>query len=173
MPLEFIPASRRLLLFWLFFALALIFFAVFAVFDRPLHTFASSGTVDYELAGSVEKANAMRNSWDETARLYAAFGLGFDFLFMPVYATALSLAVLLASDRRRERIWPLLGKGLGWGAYLAVGFDVVENIALFQILINGASMPLPQVAAICAAIKFAFLILGITYALFGWLLAQK
>ncbi|PKN94593.1 MAG: hypothetical protein CVU44_05780 [Chloroflexi bacterium HGW-Chloroflexi-6] len=168
MPLDLIPAPKRLPLFWLFFGLTLGFFAVFNWLDQPLHTSAApSGIVSYELAGSPEAANAMLASWDGSARLSVAFGLGFDFLFMPIYATALSLSVLLAADRRRGEVWSALGKALGWGAFLATGFDAVENISLFHILLNGAFSPMPQLAFWCASIKFTLLIGGIVYALWG------
>ena len=174
MPLEFIPALKRLPIFWLFLALTLAFFAVFNWLDQPLRTAAApSGIVSYELAGNPEAANAMRDSWDESARLAVAFGLGLDFLFMPVYATALSLSILLAATRRRGGVWYALGKALGWGAFLATGFDAVENISLFYILLNTANTPMPQLAWGCALIKFSLLLMGIAYALFGWWLPTK
>ncbi|MDX9990706.1 MAG: hypothetical protein RBS68_01535 [Anaerolineales bacterium] len=174
MPFNFIPAPRRLPLFWLFFGLSLAFFAVFNGLDQPLRTSAApAGIVSYELAGSPAAAGAMLASWDEAARLAVAFGLGLDFLFMPIYATALSLAILLAADRRRSQSWIALGKFLAWGAFLAAGLDVVENISLLRILLDGPNSGLPQLAAGCAALKFVFLILGVGYALLGWLFKQK
>ena len=174
MPLDFIPALKRLPLFWLFFGLTLAFFAVFSWLDQPLRTPAApSGIVSYELAGSPEAANAMLASWDESARLSAAFGLGFDFLFMPVYATALGLSVLIAAGRRQGGDWSALGKVLGWGAYLATVFDTVENLSLFHILLHGAVSPMPQLAFWCALVKFALLLAGIVYAMLGWLFRQK
>lgn len=172
MPLGFIPASKRLLLFWLFLALTLVFFAVFNWLDQPLRTTAAPlGIVSFELAGSPEAANAALASWDESARLAAAFGLGFDFLFMPVYATALSLGLLITADRLRGA-WSGLAKALGWGAYAAVAFDAAENIALFHILLNGPIFPMPQVAFWCASIKFTLLFAGLVYALPGSLFRQ-
>jgi hypothetical protein len=174
MPLDFIPAPRRIALFWLFFTLTLAFFAVFGILDQPLRTPAApNGIVSFEIAGSTTQAAAIRDSWSPTARLYAAFGLGLDFLFMPVYATALSLSTLLAATRRKGRAWLGLGAVLAWGAYLAAGLDVVENSALLHILLQGAALPMPQIAAICAMLKFVVLLIGIGYALLGWLLPQK
>jgi hypothetical protein len=174
MPLDFIPAPRRILLFRLFFGLTIAFFAVFSFLDQPLRTPAApSGIVSFELARTPEAASAMLESWDESSRLFAAFGLGFDFLFMPVYATALSLAVMIAADRRRGGVWSGLGKALAWGAFLATGFDMVENAALFHILLNGAFSAAPQVAFWCASIKFALLLAGLAYALVGWMFRQK
>jgi len=148
-------------------------FAIFQFLDQPLRTSAApSGTVSFELAGSVEKAGTILDSWDSAARLKSAFGLGFDFLFMPLYATALSLGTLLAVDRRRG-VWSALGKTLGWGAFAATVFDAVENIALFSILQANIVAPYPQVAAWCATVKFALILLGLFYGLAGWLLPEK
>ena len=174
MPLDFIPATRRIPLFRLFFGLTIAFFAVFSFLDQPLRTPAApSGIVSFELARTPEAASAMLASWDELARLFAAFGLGFDFLFMPVYATALSLAVMIAAGRRRGVGWRALGKALTWGAFLATGFDAVENISLFHILLNGAFSAAPQIAFWCASLKFVLLLAGSAYALAGWVLRQK
>jgi len=172
-PLSSLPLHLRKTLFFLFIALTAAGFAIFQGLDLPMRTPAAPfGTVSFELAGDVEKAGAMVASWDAGARLNAAFGLGFDFLFMPVYATALSLGVLLAQNRRRG-VWPMLGKALGWGAFAATGFDAVENIALFAILGGHVTAPLPQIAFWCASIKFALILLGLFYGLAGWLFPQK
>ncbi len=172
-PLDFLLPGLRRRLFFLFLALTVAGFAVFQVLDKPLQTAAApSGVVSFELSGSVENAQAMMDSWDASARLNNAFGLGFDFLFMPVYATALSLGVLLAVDRRKGH-WVALGKALGWGAFTAVLFDSVENIALFFILKGNVVAPFPQVAAGCATVKFGLILLGLAYGLIGWILPEK
>lgn len=172
-PLGFAPPKLRRPLFFLFLGLTVAGFAIFQLLDQPLRTPAApSGTVSFELAGSVEKARAIVDSWDVGARLNSAFGLGFDYLFMPVYAAALSLAVLLAVDRRRGA-WSALGKALGWGAFAAAGFDAVENLALFSILNGNIVSPYPQIAAGCATVKFTLILAGLLYGLIGWLLPEK
>ncbi len=170
-PLGFIPFNRRKAIFWTFFLLTLAFFAVFQVLDAPLKTTASSGIVSYELARTPETATAMVASWDPRARHFVAFGLGLDFLFMPVYAIALSAGILLAAGRHRG-VWSALGNALGWGAFAAVGFDMVENIALFSIL-NGSVAANPQIAFWCANLKFGLLLSGMLYGLIGWLFPQR
>lgn len=173
-PLDFVPPAKRKQLFFAFLAGTLVLFAVFRVLDAPLRTPAApNGIVSFELAGNIESTAGILLSWDERADLYAAFGLGIDYLFMPVYATALALGILLAAGRHSG--WALtLGAWLGWGAYAAMLFDALENYALARMLLmNQVWSPYPQVAAFSASIKFLLLLLGLSYALVGWLWPKK
>jgi len=166
-PLELVPQTLRKPLFFFFLALTLAIFGLFRSLDAPLQTLAApGGIVSYELAGSFDGSQALLNSWDANARLFAAFGLGFDFLFMPVYALALSLGLLLAGSDKPKG-FNALTVWLGWGALFAALFDAVENYALWQILIGNLSPALPQVAAFCATVKFALLLSGLTVSLLG------
>lgn len=191
-PLENTSSTSRKPLFWAFLAGTLILFAVFRVLDTPLRTSAApSGIVSFELAGTPSQAQAIIDSWHEMAFLlssvegepvpgfvsrayaFAVFGLGIDFLFMPVYATALALGILLASGKHGN--WfSMFGAWLGWGAYAAALFDGVENYALARMLLmNEVWSPYPEVAAFSASIKFILLLLGLFYALVGWLWPKR
>ena len=182
-PLANTPSTSRKALFFAFLAGTLILFAVFRVLDTPLRTPAApNGIVSFELAGTPSKTEAIIDSWRITGLLitrvepgivsravaFAAFGLGIDYLFVPVYATALALGILLAAGRHKG--WfGMLGTWLGWGAYTAALFDAVENYALARMLLmNQVWSPYPQVAAICATVKFGLLLLGLLYALAGY-----
>ncbi|MGB7874468.1 MAG: hypothetical protein WBL25_08790 [Anaerolineales bacterium] len=184
-PLANISSTSQKPLFFAFLTATLILFAVFQVLDAPLRTpTAPNGILSFELAGTPEKAFQILVSWEAVnndspianelrRKLYAAFGLGLDYLFMPVYATTLALGILLATGR--HKIWfGTLGAWLGWGAYAAALFDTVENYALVQILLmNQLRSPYPQVASVCAIVKFGLLILGLVFALVGWLWPKK
>ena len=177
-PLANIPSTSRKPLFWAFLAGTLILFAIFRVLDAPLQTsVAPSGVVSFELAGTPSQAQAIIDSWhaagepgaDMVSRAYsfAVFGLGIDYLFMPLYATALALGILLAAGRH-PGWFSALGAWLGWGAYAAALFDAVENYALVRMLIlNEVWTPYPEIAAWCATLKFGLLVLGLVYALVG------
>jgi len=173
-PLEFISVRFRRKVFLVAFGLTIACFTIFQVFLNPLLITAAapSGIVSFELAGTPENSDLMLLSWDSASMLINAFGLGFDFLFMPIYAIALSSGILLSANRRRG-VWTWVGNVLGWGAFVATLFDSVENIALFSILANGAQSPDPQIAFWCASIKFGLIGVGVIYALIGWLLPQK
>jgi len=186
-PLDFLPNATRKPLFLALLIWSLVLFAVMQVLNAPLKTSAApAGIVSFELAGTVEKARLILSSWDEHYNpilgysvveffippLYAAFGLGFDYLFMPSYALAIALGVLLAAGRHRG--WfASFGAWLGWGALVAALCDAVENIALFKLLLNNLVYPWPQAAAVSATIKFALILLGILYALIGWIWPKK
>lgn len=177
------PTSRRDAwkqpLFWAALALTLLILAVFRVIDAPLQTAAApQGIISYELAGTVARAQAMFDSWDARVRLYAAFGLGLDYLFMVSYAVAIGLAAAWAGRQLgAQRRWPVrVGLALGSGLALAALLDAVENFALARMLFAGAAAaPWPALAAGCATVKFALVILGLVYAAAGalsWLIAR-
>ena len=169
-PFEQISPEWRKKLFCVTFAASLIIIIIFGVIGAPLNTPAApSGVVSYELAGSVAQAQAMLDSWDQTARLYAAFGLGFDYLFMLVYSSAIGLGCIMAAGVLRKRGWPLaqMGGPLAWSLWLAAGLDAVENVALTVILLVAAASPWPELARWCATIKFILIFLGLVYAFLG------
>ena len=164
-PLEFIPQTLRKPLFYFFFIFTLVIFGVFRPLDVPLQTSAApSGIVSFELARTLDSSQAMINSWDENARLTAAFGLGFDYLFMPIYAVALSLGLLLAGSGKANWYHNLTA-WLGWGAFAAALFDAVENYSLWRVLTGSVDPMFPQIAAFCATIKFILLVAGLLTAL--------
>jgi len=133
-PFELVsPAlSKRLLA--VFASLSLAILAVFQFLDRLLKTRAApAGIISLELARSPAEAAQIVSAWSLPARLDAAFGLGLDYLFMPVYALALSFATLLAL--RRSAGWvQTLGRWLGWAVWLAAACDALENISLYASL---------------------------------------
>ncbi|MGE5464956.1 MAG: hypothetical protein ACM3PS_16450, partial [Syntrophothermus sp.] len=112
-PLHFFPTHLCRTFFFTFLFLTLILFAVFRALDQPLRTGAApNGIVSFELAGTPLMARTITESWNQSSTLlsatgepdpdlvnvahaFAAFGLGLDYLFMPVYAFALAFGTLL------------------------------------------------------------------------------
>jgi len=172
-PLESVPQEYRKQFFIIFLVLTLTLFAVFRILDKPLQTSAApNGIVSFELAGSVEQASAITDGWEDVSRIFAAFGLGIDYLFMPMYAFALAFGTLLVADRHSGWL-KSLGAVAGYGAFAAALFDAVENYALFQILLNRIHSPYPELAYYCASTKFGLLLFGIVFALVGWLWPRR
>lgn len=173
-PLEFVPQESRRRFFLTLLFLTLILFAVFRVLDQPLRTPAApNGIVSFELAGTPEKAFQVMVSWEpvKDAHLFAAFGLGIDYLFMPLYAFTLALGTLLAAGKHSGWL-KSLGAAAGYGAFAAALFDAVENYALFRILSGAFESPYPEIAFWCAAVKFGLLVFGIVIAVLCGLLPK-
>ncbi len=155
-------SNRRKAFVWLLIATALMFFLFrFIGPDKP-------NIVQYELAGSPIASQAIIDAWNPIDRIHAGFSLGIDYLFMPTYSTALALACILAAGVLTSKRWKSIGVVLAWGAWAAAIFDAIENLALLKILFDlTANDPWPQIAAVCATLKFALIILGMIYALIG------
>ncbi|OGO27839.1 MAG: hypothetical protein A2W33_01720 [Chloroflexi bacterium RBG_16_52_11] len=184
-PLDFLPLTSRKPIFLALLALTLGLFAIFRVLNAPLVTsVAPGGIVTFELAGSPEKAFQVMASWEPVSGtpllgiegikpyLFAAFGLGLDYLFMPAYTLALAVGALLAAGRHKGWFHSL-GAVAAYGAFAAALLDGVENYALWHVLLGEYSSPYPALAAVCAYLKFTLIFVGIAYALIGWVLPKR
>jgi hypothetical protein len=169
-PFDAIHAkSQRRLLIWLAVG-SLAVMILLSLVNRPLVTSAApQGIISFELAGSSGRATQILESWDERARLSAAFGLGFDYVFMLAYSTTLSLACLMAAGslHANHPSFSSFGPYLAWAQWMAAIFDALENIALLLLLLSPPADPWPQTAQVCATLKFLLIFLGMVYAFLG------
>jgi hypothetical protein len=149
-------------------------FAIFQVLNTPLlNPVAPAGIVSHQLAWTTEKAQSILSSWEGRTILFAAFGLGFDFLFMPSYALTIALGSLLVAGRH-SGWFSRLGIWAAYGAFAAAVFDGLENIGQAQQLLNGAiTSPLTHFIGVCAVLKFSLIVFGILYGLVGSALQKK
>lgn len=134
---------------------------------------APKGIVTFELIGTMEDSRQMIDSWGERGRIMAGLNLGLDYLFMLVYACALSLGCVLASGACRDCCGWLfhLGGPLAWGALLAGLLDAVENYALIELLLGSSNDLWPAVARWCALPKFGLVAIAFIYVAIGGLVA--
>jgi hypothetical protein len=168
-PFNFVSERVRKPLFIGLLIWTLGLFILFWFLDGPLKP---NGIVSLELARTPERSSAIVAGWTPLARLYAALGLGLDYLFMPSYALTIALGVLLAL-KRHSGWFASLGVWVGWGSLAAALFDAVENIALWEALAHGVNGTWPQVAFWCASFKFGLILIGIGFALLGALLPKS
>jgi hypothetical protein len=157
-PLEAIPHGKRLAVF-------LVLLAVFVVITVGFQFIgpAQPGIVDFELAGTTDKAAEIINAWDMQDRIRAGFSLGLDYLYMPVYSTLIALACVWGAGVMASRQWRTTGLLLGWGLWAAALFDAVENAMLTVVLFGAVAAPYPQVAQVCAILKFILIVLGLVF----------
>jgi hypothetical protein len=150
--------------------LTILIMVIMNVIGAPLiTTSAPSGIVSFEFAFSLARAQEMISSWSPDSQLRAAFIQGLDFLFPLVYSAALGFGCLLTANILRTRDKPLiwLGVPLAWGLMQAAFCDYIENIALVALLFGRLQSPFPEIAGVCAVIKFSIILTAIGYILYG------
>jgi len=157
-PLEALPQGKRLCVFLVLLALFLVIIIGFR-FIGP----AKPNIIDFELAGTTARASEIINAWDTQDKVRAGFSLGIDFLYMPVYSTLIALACVWAAGVLASRRWRTTGLVLAWGLWVAALLDAVENVALTVLLFGTVADPYPQIAQLCATLKFGLILLGLVF----------
>ena len=134
---------------------------------------APQGIVSFEFAGTVDVAQRMMDSWGPQGRISAGLSLGFDYLFLVVYALCIALGCVLISRamQYRVKIFVPIGAILAWAQFLAAILDAIENFALIRVLF-GATVDLwPALARLCAGPKFLIVSAGLLYIIIGLILS--
>ena len=144
---------------------------------KPLHEDKPGGEsiIDFELAGSVERTEEILATWRAEGVLDDAKAIQiFDLVYPLVYAAALAggcIAAAGAWQRARRRRLGAAGIAMAWVAFVAAGFDYVENLGLGISLWGDPASPWPQVAFVAAVLKFAGIYSTLLYALSGMIAA--
>ena len=176
-PFQRWPRSRR----WLALvcvAVAALTPAVAGAVVMPLHEDEPGGAsiVDFELAGSVERANEILDTWRAEGVIDDAKAIQiFDLLYPLIYAAALAggcIAAAGAWGRAGRAGLASAGPAIAWVAFAAAGFDYVENLGLGISLWDEPASPWPQVALIAAVVKFTGIAIALLYALSGAVAAR-
>lgn len=156
--------------FWIVVISALALLIALNLLGPPANTTAPLGIVSFELAGSAQAANAVLVGWSPADRLKAAFSIGLDFLFIPLYAAAIGWGALKSGWEVKRRGWPLarLARTVVFFVGTASALDVLENGALMQVLFAAeARSPWPEAARWLAIGKFGLLFISLVYVFYG------
>jgi hypothetical protein len=169
-PFEHWPRTGRRRALLLVIAVAIAMQILLALLDGPLRE-SGDGTVDFEVAGSAERAGQIVDNWRAHDLLAnAAFIDGVDFLFALLYTAAIAGGCVAAAgawrSRGRRRL-AAVGIVLAWAASAAAAFDWAENVALAGSLLDAPTSPWPAIALGAAIPKFAGAWAGLLYALSG------
>ncbi|MGI8728141.1 MAG: hypothetical protein ACR2K6_10755 [Solirubrobacterales bacterium] len=171
-PLQRWPHSNRAV--WLVAALVA---AVLPLVASPIFTPLNEGEpggasiVDFEFAGSVERAEEIIGIWEAEDVVGTAKAIQlFDLIYPLVYAAAFAGLALAVG-----RLWAAAGRprlaefapAAAWAVTAAAGFDYIENLGLAVSLWGDPAAPWPQIAYVAAVIKFAGIYLALAYALSG------
>jgi hypothetical protein len=158
-PLERLARERFRRTFVELLALNLAVAGALMLAGRDLVTEAApNGILSLEFAGSEEDVARILQAWSARARTAAAFALGLDYLFMPLYAAGLSFlgaTLALAASRRGRRGLAGWVAGVAWLPWLAAAADATENAAALEMVLGGPDTPWPTVVRTAALTKFA------------------
>jgi len=123
-----------------------------------------NGIIDFEWAKTSAHAREILQNWSSKARLYAAFSLGIDYLFLIFYTLFFILTTYKLTQHNRSffRYTALYISLL----FLVAGiFDALENYYLLRILTGSVQASWVQNAYYFSMTKFTFLAIGILYLL--------
>jgi hypothetical protein len=107
------------------------------------------------------------SAWNFTEKLWAAFSLGLDFLFLIIYSTLLSLGCIRFASSFQSKLWAKLGTFLAWGQWAAASFDVLEDISLVVILFGSQINFIMLISRFSAFMKFTLILSGLLYIIMG------
>jgi hypothetical protein len=125
---------------------------------------APNGIVSFELAGSLAAAESILRSWSADARARAMLIQGFDYLYLLVYPAWFALAASLVGGALGGA-WLRAGLATAWCVVAAAPLDAIENYALIQQLLHGASPLMARIALWCAVPKFVLVMLATIFVL--------
>lgn len=147
---------------------------VMQVTNAPLRNdIAQAGIVSFEFAGSLAASQAIIQSWQGEAKTWASLNMGLDFLFLFLYGSTIALACFLVSERMNRLALKRLGIWLAFGVLFAAALDIVENVALINLLLGSESGGLPILAKWMAIPKFILVLLSLLYVITGMIPALK
>jgi hypothetical protein len=149
-------------------AAAVAALAVLSLTDTILKAKTGYGAVDLQNVPTGWGIRWIADHWTSPPdSALVGFGLGFDYLFMPLYAAALFYGAIAA----RERFAPKPGGARRIMALLAMApvagalFDACENALQMVMLTNGPSQTLATLAAEATTAKFAGVFVGLALTL--------
>ncbi len=150
--------------------LLLISVSIMHYFDGFLKTdMSKNGILSFELAKESYMSGEIINSWNSTAKTAAGLSLGFDFLFLLIYASFLSMLIFKINNALyKNSLKNNLSKFIILSPFIAAFFDVIENIALIKLLLGDIQMKWSLIAYYFAIMKFSLLAIVISYILVGF-----
>lgn len=133
------------------------------------------GVISLEAPGSAAHARWVVERLGEDGVAAIRRQTRLDFFFLTACALFLSFACGLVSEFVSG---PLKAYGImfAWAALLAGVLDAIENIAMLRMLSGAFDAPWPQLATVCATLKFsiaigafAYIAMGLAALGWGWL----
>jgi hypothetical protein len=126
------------------------------------------GIVDFEFAGTLEKADAIMMRWGAAGLEAALLNTRLDFIFILFYAAWGYLALQSLGAREPSLRLRSLARQLSYAMIAAGVLDVLENICMFQTMGSSREALFPLAAWWLAAVKFACIVASLLLMLVLW-----
>ncbi len=142
---------------------AIAVFAMLAMLDQQLKPALPGGIVSLQLAMTAQHSADLVAALSPDQRLWCAFGLGADYVFMLLYPSAVVFGVTWAGRalRARRQALAAVAPVIAWAMIIGGLADAVENALLLAALLghhDGA-----PIASTAAVVKFVTLGTGLGY----------
>lgn len=155
--------SRLRQLFWFFFLLTIAYMIWVRTYLAPL---SSDEIVQFEIAKTTQRAQAIIESWKLTGKYDAGIkSTYFAYIFMVLYTIAIALGCRFISSITKNEILTRGGRGFAWLILLATACDLIENIALSHTLHGPISQWNVTTAYDLARVKFSIVIVCLLFML--------
>lgn len=153
--------SRLRQLFWLFSLLTIAYMIWVRIYLSPL---SSGEIVQFEIAKTVSKANAIIQDWKNTGKYEQGLkSIYFAYLFIVLYTLAIALGCRFISACTGNDIMIKGGRGFAWLIGIATVCDIIENIAMSRTLHGEASKWSVSIVYNLARVKFSIVIVCILF----------
>ena len=150
-------------LFWLFSLLTIGYMIWVRNYLAPL---SSDEIVQFEIAKTVDRAQAMVDTWKITGKYEQVVqSTYFAYVFMVLYTLAIAFGCRFISVCTGNEIMIKGGRGFAWLIVLATICDLVENIAVSHTLHGPVSQWNVSLAYNLARIKFSIVIVCLLFML--------
>ncbi len=157
--------KRNRRLFFFFIISFVICFLTLRHFDKNLQTeFSPNGIISFELAKDVNLTQSIIDTWNQNHVLgIAGLSIGFDFLYLIIYAFFLSLLIFLIGKPWKSPVVRRMTQFFIYLIVIAAFFDVLENIGLIQILTGSIDQQWVSMAYYFAFLKFILISFCLAY----------
>lgn len=160
-PPESVRFSRLRQSFWLFFLLTIAYMIWVRNYLSPLR---SEEIVQFEIAKTVDKAQAIISDWKNTGKYEQGVrSTSLAYVFMILYTIAIALGCRFISVCTKNEILIKGGRGFALLIILATICDFIENTALARMLHGAVSQWDVSIAYNLARVKFSIVIVCLLF----------
>jgi hypothetical protein len=160
-PPESVRFSRLRQSFWLFFLLTIAYMIWVRNYLSPLR---SEEIVQFEIAKTVGKAQAIISDWKNTGKYEQGVrSTSLAYVFMILYTVAIALGCRFISVCTKNEILIKGGRGFAVLIILATICDFIENTALARTLHGAVSQWDVSIAYNLARVKFSIVIVCLLF----------